>query len=344
MFEQIKNLFKRNDKEYLSCRHLHGGITFIHTAFRTCCSNKQGVTFVENYHGEDIDWKKISKKRKSVIENCKKGILPHNCIGCVDLEKKKWSNHKLIDNIYLNHWDHCNCGCVYCISGAQGQFLQKEPKPSKYYEVYKHLEQLYKLKMISPDVHVEMIGGDLTVLDETDKIINLIIDNGAGDMSFHSSCIYYCKGIERALKEVKHVNFDFSIDCGNRELYKKIKRIDAFDDVVANLKRYIAVSDNAINAMDAKYIIVDGYNDSIEAIDEWINLIHSLGIKRAKVDVNFKRFFPEFNHPDPKVPKHYYDIYAHYKKRISELGIQDGCWEFSRRVMEEGGIPKSYLQ
>lgn len=346
MFGFLKKLVKKdcdeqNSKEYLSCRHLHGGITFMHRAFRTCCSHKCGVTFVEDYKGEPIDWKEIAKIRKKVIDNCKKGIIPDNCKGCVDLEVKNWEEHKLIDDIYINHWDHCNCGCVYCVAG-QSQFLQTESKPSRYYDVLKHLQDLYKHKMISKNVHVELVGGDLTVLNEADDIINLCLDNGVGRMSFHSSCIYYSKGIERALKEAPEVDFDFSLDCGDRELYKKIKRIDAMDQVVENLKRYINCSEKAKDAMVAKYIIVDGLNDSVEELDKWLHLIHSLGIKKAKIDVNFRRFFPEFHHPDPTVPQVYYDMYDHYHNRIKEWGIEDCCWEFSKRVFENGGLPKDY--
>ena len=36
--------------------------------------------------------------------------------------------------------------------------------------------------------------------------------------------------------------------------------------------------------------------------------------------------------------------YAHYYKRIKELGIQDCCWEFSKLVLASGGIPAGYLQ
>ena len=340
MLEIIKKIFnKKEPKKYLSCSHIRGGITFMHGAFRACCSNKEGITFVDNYKGEKIDWKKISKERQKIIENCKKGILPKKCKGCVDLRNEFWDDNKLIDDIYINHWDHCNCACIYCVAGSHAQFLQKTSKPSRYYNVYEHLQQLYKKKMISKNAHVELVGGDLTVLDEADKIINLCIDNGVGCMSFHSSCIFYSKGVERAIKEVP-CDMDFSLDCGNRELYKKIKRIDAFDDVIANIKRYMECSENAKNALVAKYIIVDGYNDNIEALEEWIQLINSLGIKKAKVDVNFQRFFPEFHHKDPTVPKHYYDLYDHFYKRIEELGIKDCCWEYSKQVMAQGGIPK----
>lgn len=353
MFNFLKNIFNKNNadamrtqetpKSYLSCRYLHGGVTFMHQAVRTCCSHKLGVTFVDNYKGEEIDWQAVAKQRKAVIEDCKRGILPDNCKGCVDLETKVWEENKLIDDIYINHWDHCNCGCVYCVAG-QSLFLQTEMQPGRYYNVYNHLEYLYKHGMVSKNAHIELVGGDLTILDEADKIINLCLDNGVGRMSFHSSCIYYSQGIERALKEAPSVDFDFSIDCGDRELYKKIKRIDALDSVVENVKRYLACSERAKDALIAKYIIVDGLNDSVEEVDKWLRLIHCLGITHTKIDINFKRFFPEFHHSDPTVPAHYYEIYKHYKKRVEEWGLIDCCWEFSRRVMEEGGIPKGYVQ
>ena len=342
MFDIIKNILKKDNKEYLSCRHLQGGITFIHSAIRTCCSHKQGVTFFEGYKGEPIDWKKVADVRKKVIKNCKNGIIPENCKGCVDLEEKIWADEQKITNLYFNYWDHCNCGCVYCVAGSHAQFLETEKKPSRYYSVLNHLKELYKNKMISNKVHVELVGGDLAVLDEADDIINLCLDNGVGNMSFHSSCIGYSQGIERALKEAPAISLDFSLDCSNKELYKKIKRIDAFDCVIDNVKKYLSVSEKAKDSIYAKYIIIDGLNDSVEEVENWLKLIYSIGIRNAKIDVNFKRFFPEFHHSDPTVPKHYYDIYNHYNKRIQELGIQDHCWEFSRRVLESGGIPENY--
>ena len=314
----------------------------MHDSIRTCCSNKQGIVFLKNYKGENINWKKIYKERQKVIDNCKIGILPENCKDCVDLEKKFWDSDGKIKEIYLNYWDHCNCGCVYCIVGAQGEYLVTEKKPSKYFSLYNHIKKLYDDDMISKDVHVELVGGDLTVLDEADDIINLCLDRGVSRMSFHSSCIFYSKGIERALKELQDVYFDFSIDCANNELYKKIKRIDAFNKTVENIKKYLSVSKNAKKFLVAKYIIIDELNDNIEALEDWIQLIHSLGIKNAKVDVNLRKYFSEYNHKNPTVPKHYYDMYKHYNKRIKELDIKDHCWEFSKRVMESGGIPEGY--
>ncbi len=330
-------------EEFLSCRFIQNGITFMDKSIIMCCSNKGGVKFIPDYEGGKINWKKINKKRREIIENCRKGIIPEACRGCVNLETKEWylSDYKLKE-IYINHWNHCNCGCVYCIQGSEGKYMQAEAMPAPYYRVYKHLQDLYKHKLISPHLHLEILGGEISVLDEADDIINLCLNKGVERMSFHSSCIKYSKGIERALKEAPESDIDFSLDCASKDLYKKIKRIDAFDDVINNLSKYIKSSEKAADAFIAKYIIIDGLNDNIHELDKWLNLIHNLGIKKAKLDVNFRKYFSELNSNRPNVPPVYYEMYKLFYDRIKEYKIEDHCWEFPKRVLRSGGIPEGY--
>ncbi len=324
--------------KYLCCRHLLGGITFFFDEVRACCSNNNGITFQSNYKGGKFNVLEMDKYRKKVIENCKNGIIPLNCQNCVELCEKEWSDKPLIDEIYLLHWDHCNCGCVYCLQSTHGEFLLKKPKKSRFYDAYPILKEIYDEGLVSKNAHFEIVGGDLTVLPESDDIINMIIDYGVGRMSFHSSVIGYSKGIERALKEC-NCDFDFSLDCAHKDLYKKIKRVDAFDKVIKNLKKYVKASPSAADKLVAKYILIDGLNDNVQEVDDWLHLINSLGIKRCKIDVNFKRFFPEYHHHDPIVPKHYYDIFRLLNERASEFGMIVCNWEFTEEVMKLGRSP-----
>lgn len=346
MFEKITEKFSRvfnkeKNQEYTSCRHLHGGMTFEFNSVRTCCSNKRGVTFVSDYKGGPIDLKEIAKKRKIVIEDCKKGILPENCKGCVELETKKWDHDGLIDEIYFLHWDHCNCGCVYCLQREHGEFLLTESKKSRHYDVYPIISALYDKKMISKNVHVELIGGDLAMLDETNPLIDLFVSHGVGRMSFHSSAIDFCTGLEKALRET-NADFDFALDCGCSETYRKIKQTDSFDKVVANLTRYASCHETAPSRMVSKYILVDGLNDNIEEVERWLQLTKKIGIMNCKIDVNFRRFFSECGHSNPTVPEHYYEIFDYFYRRAKELGLYECCWEFTKQVMECGGTPEGY--
>lgn len=348
MFQKIKTFFNslatgNESKDIYYCRFWNGGVTFMHNSLRACCSNKCGITFIDNYKGEKINWKKIQKERNEIIKKCRKGIIPENCKDCIELKKvNEYPKNSLIDYIYLNHWDHCNCGCVYCIQHGHALFLQTDKKPSRYYNVFNEIKYMFDNNLIAKNAHLEMIGGDLTVLEETDDIINYCLKHEISGFDFHSSCIYYSQGIENALKSNASVTLDFSLDCGSKEKYQKIKKIDAFDKVIDNVRKYIAVSNPQKDKIIAKYIIVDGFNDNIEDLDNWINIVHSLGIKYARIDVNFLKYFSECNPDEATVPDIYYKIYQHFNERILQYGIEDCCWEFPKRVMLAGGRPKGY--
>ena len=339
---KIKNRIRKFfNPEYTSCRFFGGGLMFTHGEVIACCSYKCGLRFETEYHGGPIDWNKILETRKKVIKNAKKGIYPTSCVGCPDLVKKEWNEDYKITELYFNHWEQCNAGCIYCVqNGEQDIYLQKEKSPSKHYPALDKIKELYEKDMLSKDLHVEFIGGDLTLLDETDEIIDLCLKNGVSRMSFHTSGIAYSEAIEKALKEAPQVDFDFSLDSGSPELYKKIKRIDAFDKTVENLKRYVKASNGRVDFFTAKYIIIDGLNDNVEEIEKWLQVLQDIGIKHAKLEVNFKKYLPNKATKPATVPSHYKELYAYFCKRLNELEMENHCWTFSRIVLEEGRIPQ----
>lgn len=321
--------------KYPCCKYILGGITFIYDDIRCCCSNNQGLIFETKYNGKHLfDVEKMQAYRKEVIESCKKGIVPYNCKNCVELKEQDWDEKPLIDNIFLNYWDHCNCGCVYCIQ-ENAEFLVTKHKKSRFYDVLPILKDLYKLGIVSKDLHFEMVGGEIAVLKEADDIVKFVLKHGAKELSFHTSGIKYSKAIELGLKNCEGCNFDFSLDCANRELYKKIKRIDAFEQVVSNIKKYMNCCPDSDKKVVAKYILIDGLNDNVEEVSNWLNLINNLGIKLCKIDVNFKKFFPEYN-KNPIVPNHYYDIFDLLHKKAEEYNMIVCNWDFTERVLQEG--------
>lgn len=340
IFEKINNIIK-NKKEYTSCRYFSGGLMFTHCEIVACCLYKCGLHFEETYKGQDVDWKKVEKIRKEVIKNAKKGILPKSCIGCPDLVKKEWNDDYKITELYFNHWDQCNCGCIYCIQkGSQDIYLQTEKRQSTFYSALDKLKDLYANNMVSKDVHVEFIGGDITLLDEAEELIDLCLDKGVSRMSFHTSAIDYSEAIERAIKKAPKIDFDFSLDCGSKELYQKIKRIDAFDKVINNLKRYVNAANGRKDYFTAKYILIDGLNDNIEEIEKWLLILKDIGIKNAKLEVNFKKYLPGESKEQPTIPENYKTLYEYFCKRTKELEMENHCWSFSKSIFEKREIPQ----
>ena len=341
----ILNFLKKKPQEkqekYLSCRFLNYGISFMHTAIKTCCHSKEGITFYKDYKGEKIDWKTLEKTRKEAIENCKKGILPQTCEGCINLAKADWQDDK-IREIVINNWDHCNCGCIYCVYSSHGTYLQTEKQPSKYYNVYKHLKWLYDHKKISEKAKIVFVGGDISLLDEAEKIVELILKNKAGLIFFHTSAVYYSKAIEKALKSNTFIKMDFSMDAGTKEMYKKIKRIDAFDNVVSNIKKYIACSKQAQQAIIGKYIIINNVNDTVEDLDKWLSLMNEIGVKNTKLELDLREFDIKIQGNEEIVKPQYYQMYKHYSKKRQEYKMNDESTPYTKLILKEGRTLNGY--
>lgn len=337
-----KQEYSEKTNAYLSCRYLNYGISFMHTAIKSCCHSKEGIIFYSDYKGEKIDWDKIEKQRQETINNCIKGILPESCKGCINLIKQKWKSSSLISEIVINNWDQCNCNCIYCVYASHGTFLQTKKQPSKYYNVYRHLKWLFSHNKISKQAKVVFVGGDLTILDEADKIIDLCLKYGVGLLFFHTSAIYYSKGIEKAIKKAPLVKFDFSMDCGSGEMYKKIKRIDAFDNVIENIKRYMSCSPKAANSIIAKYIIIRNVNDNSEELEKWVNLMVSLGIRFTKLEFDLREFDIKISNCKEYVNPNYYDIYNTYYELIQKYNLIDESTPYTKQILTEGSLPKGY--
>ena len=75
-----------------------------------------------------------------------------------------------------------------------------------------------------------------------------------------------------------------SIDSSSRETYKKIKQIDAFNKVCANLKKYAKAQKRSFNVI-SKYIIIPGINDNTEEIDNWLKFNKENKIEIIVIDI-----------------------------------------------------------
>lgn len=109
-----------------------------------------------------------------------------------------------------------------------------------------------------------------------------------------------------------------SLDSGTRETYKKIKRVDKFDDVVNNVKRYIKeIGEEFSFHLIMKYIILKDMNDNKEEIDKWIDVCTSIGVRNFFPSIEF---IDGVNHPErntitPKIV----ELYNYIKKKVKEI-------------------------
>ena len=136
------------------------------------------------------------------------------------------------------------------------------------------------------DIHIG--GGEPTLHCEFPKIIDLFVDRLNATMKIYSSGIIYSDAILKALKSNRCI-LSISLDSGNKELYKKIKNVDKFDEVVQNISKYcnsLEIKEREL-FVEMKYVILPDINDSEEYVLEFLNLVKKLGAPSVRCDINW---------------------------------------------------------
>lgn len=303
--------------KYKSCHSIEHGIIFTWEKVVNCCMYKANdganILFDKYFSSKDFSIEKIFEKKRRLRENLKKGIIPQGCQNCYNLEEKDWDDDDYIKYVYVSHWTKCNCNCAYCYYDGSKKFFQKF-KNDKLLPI---LKKLAENKQLRNDGYLIITGGEPSCLNELSSIINFAIKQDIKDIYLNSSCIKYEKSIEKALKKDK-IEITLSLDSSNKELYKKIKRIDAFDKVIKNIKKYIKAQNEKKTAVRIKYIILPNINDSIEEMDNWLILCQNIGIKKVILDIETHWYLRNKNN----IPEHIKELINHFKEKATDMGFE----------------------
>ncbi len=277
-------------KKY-TCPYIESGINFFYYDIRVCCKSAHkdiGMPILASYDNFSID--SIIQKKKEYKERFANGDIPSECEGCVFIKETDLLNDDFaFGYIDMNTFVNCNSKCVYCTCHEIKDFEEKS--------IYSILKQLFDKKMIKniPGGYMQFAGGEPVLMKDFEKIIDLFVKNNITNYIIHTSGIKYSKAIEKVLKQ-KEVRLVISPDSGSEEVYKKVKNVPCFKGVVENIKKYVkAASKNPNSSVITKYIIIPGYNESIEEVLKWYNLSLSLGVKSIILDVEMN-WYKNNNH------------------------------------------------
>jgi len=271
------------DKEYKSCEWIEYGIHFSPLGLDYCCmynpnSNiEEPVVPIRNWK---FNQNEFFKKKKKAIQNHQKGIIERKCIGCYNLKQRIWTKEKKIMFLVLNLNYKCNSDCVYCFTHKFKRIfnlLRDIP-------VYDILVKLIKKNKIAKNCEIHLGGGEPVLSIEFEKIVNLFLDNEFNNLKIYTSGIQYSQAIERVLKNDAGIVF-ISIDSANQELYKRIKGVDKFNQVIENSEQYIKMQGLNKNALALKYIIIPQLNDNIDDIKQYLDLVLNLNCKTIITDI-----------------------------------------------------------
>ena len=263
-----------------ACNLIRHGISINADNIEVCCfsqeNGKKGHPLImESYDPENFDWDKLIKIKDQQTENQKNGIMKE-CEGCHILKDNNLPfDDNSISHINFNHWSHCNSKCRYC-------------KPNKIVDNPKNIipmiKSLIEKGLYSPKGEITFQGGEPTLLEEFEELIDIFTAQKT-NIRIHSSGIKYSKALENSLK-TGNSTLIVSTDSGKKETYKKIKRVDSFDKVYGNLKHYVESTPPEFKKnIIIKFIIMPGYNDTLEEIDAFFEKVKETGVSCTIIDL-----------------------------------------------------------
>lgn len=306
-------------EHYVSCHWLQHGLSFENDHIEMCClcCHKGGgrVYIKDDYKGKGVSWDDIFRLKQKFIDDNKNGITDPRCEGCFNLVHKGWDDEeKYINYIHFNHWTHCNSDCIYCYSAHDKKSYQKKP----HYRVMPMLKELFKKKLFKGGGEVTFAGGEPTILNEFDDIINLLLKNDVERITVHSSGIKFSKAIEKGIKE-KKLTVCLSADAGSRDVYKAVKRVDKFDKFWQNVEKYAQAQTPENNTLvETKFILIPEINCNKEEIEKWFSLNIACGIKSIVVDIE-NEFCKALRKNNSEKPQYLVDLCIYIINRAKEL-------------------------
>jgi len=310
-------------KKSYCCEKLEKTLHFLPDQIKFCCSCTEGLGIkIENF--SKIDKGKIISQKEKYIQQLKKGIIPKQCIGCSEIKQievnkenffEKFFKRKkseLVSHIIVDHFKQCDCACIYCAQKILYQDITQK------YELLPLIKQLYNQKVLSLDgLVVEFQGGNISMLKEFDDLLKEFNSSGCNDFIFLMNGIKYLPIFETvSLSDNSYACISF--DSGTRETFKKIKQVDAFDQIVENIKK---IEEKTNLRFSFKYIFIKGLNDNVEEIEKFITLVKSFKrVNNIVFEIDYRDTFM-FADQENKVPIYYKELFDYAEKLSCDNGI-----------------------
>ncbi len=312
------------------CEQLETTLHFQPDKINFCCSNKYGLG-INIKKNENIDKNELINTKKKYIKMLNKGIIPKECEGCTKLQKKSFKDFfkyskLLINYIIIDHFKECDCDCIYCTQ----KIIYKGIKQK--YQLLPFIKELYKQNIIDKkNLKVEFQGGNVSMLNEFDQLINEFQQNNCKIFFILMNGIKYLPILEK-IKPNKDNTIAISLDCGTENTFKKIKKIDAFNETIENIKK---LKNNTSLLISLKYIIINGINDNLDEVKSFLDIANNLKAAYIIFEIDFRDTMMNYKN-EFKIPAHYYEIIEYVKNYCSKNSIKLFIPEYTNSVLKKG--------
>lgn len=306
--EQMRNFNGRTFRR--SCGQLINNVMIGDTGFKPCCSRFANA-FLKTQIVESTDWvdayNNYIQIRQETLDKAERNE-PCICDGCPRLVYDFYPVNTEIKNLnYFGDFcgERCNMSCTYCNRAnwaienqTKGEFF-----PDAKFTIIDPLEAM--ADVLPKKLTISETTSEITVSKYRKPFFDLIREHD--DWLFNpivSNCLLFDEDIKYFL--TRGASLNCSLDCGTKDTYYLIKRIDGFDIVLKNLKKYRKYSAN----ISLKYILLEGINDNERDIDGFMEI--------AKKVASFVRISSDSRINTTDISQnwmHYFDYFVASAKR-----------------------------
>jgi wyosine [tRNA(Phe)-imidazoG37] synthetase (radical SAM superfamily) len=203
------------------------------------------------------------------------------CDGCHCITEDYYAVERKICWLNYGEGGVCNFNCVYCKLVEKSSAVDTCGQDIELVELYRHLSVD---RMLSDSPHVDVAPGEPALYKKTGETLTEI-ENSCFPLILTNSSIYSEK-IARSLRRGRSALY-VSLDSGTRETFAAVKGVDAFSQVVDNLREYAKCAPGVVGL---KYIFLPGRNDNARDVDGFVELANELG--SAFVFLSYDFFSP----------------------------------------------------
>jgi wyosine [tRNA(Phe)-imidazoG37] synthetase (radical SAM superfamily) len=274
---QKDRLLNLRFEKYLSCAEVQNKIIISTARVIFCCFSNLSHYEVPGIDIVDDDYNSIADRtirlQSEVLDDLRNGGGKY-CRGCKNIYENHWVfiTGKL-ECVGITGMSSCNANCFYC---------DRSHLPPHNFVAVPIIRRLIETDKLDKGVRFDLAGGEITIQPNAEDFYSIVDNYNAYILS---SGILYSERIHKLIsrKDYPYTLLFVSIDSGTRESYKKIKRVDKFDVVRANLIKY---AENG-GRVRLKYIILTGINDNYEDADGFLEICRAVRPESVVLSYNF---------------------------------------------------------
>lgn len=262
-------------RRFLSCLYLNQSIQYDRTGELTfSCANACPRVPA----GEKPNAPALHRLRDELIEAIKDGHVPQDslCAGCDRIKEDYYPIEPEISCVNFFCKGHCNYRCSYCSVSHE----KKERERAGEHTVEDVVSALRRENMLNGNYTLEFATAGEPTLYPGRKDVYKTFDGEK--ITFITNGFLFDPDLFEMMNR-KKINIICSIDAGMPETYQRMKKVDGFHRVRANMKRYAQAS---VGIVVLKYILLPGVNDIPEEIDGFIDFCAETGATFAIVSLD----------------------------------------------------------